>query len=284
LSAAGSRLHSYRMQPVQPITRRAWLRLTACGLAGATLTTRASGAGTGIGEPASAFSFIVANDLHYRDARCAKWFLDVVANIRALQPQPAFVVLAGDLSEDGASEQLGAVQEIFATLPMPVKTVIGNHDYSHAEQRSSFIDRFGAPLNRRFTFRDWQFLTLDTTEGRRVYRTRVPDETLQWMDRVLPQLSRSEPLVVITHFPLGRNWLRPMNAHALLERLRPFNLQATFSGHWHGWTKRVEHHIPLTTGRCCSWWRENHDGSDAKGYLLCRASAAGVTHQFVQVT
>ena len=263
------------------MTRRAWLRLTTCGLAGATLAARSQAAGI---PPVTAFSFVVANDLHYRDGRCATWLSDVVASIRALRPKPAFVVLAGDLSEDGQMEQLSAVREIFATLPMPVRPVIGNHDFTATGEHHAFTGMFGAELNRHFSFRGWQFLTLDTTEGRRVYRTRISAGTLNWLDRTAPKLHPRVPLAVITHFPLGRNWLRPTNAAAVLDRLRPYNLQATLSGHWHGWTERFEKGVPLTTGRCCSWWRRNHDGSDAKGYFFCHASSRGMTHQFVRVT
>jgi calcineurin-like phosphoesterase family protein len=268
------------MSPVQLMTRRAWLRLTTCSLAGATFPVAI--------RPfrplaASDFSFVVANDLHYRDSRCATWFADVVANIGSLQPRPSFVVLAGDLSEDGQAEQLTAIRDIFSALPMPVRSVIGNHDYNAEGERHVFTGMFGEELNQHFSFRGWQFLLLDTTEGRRVYRTHIPAATLDWLDRTVSHLQPRMPLAVITHFPLGRNWLRPTNARAVLDRLRPYDLQATLSGHWHGWTERVEQGVPLTTGRCCSWWRTNHDGSPAKGYFLCHASSRGMTHEFIRV-
>ena len=138
-------------------------------------------------------------------------------------------------------------------------------------------------LNYRFELAGCQFLALDTTQGRSVYRTRIPAETLTWLDDRLPTLSRDRPLIVLTHFPLGRNWLRPVNAHEVLDRLRPFPLQATFSGHWHGLTERHENSVHLSTGRCCSWWRTNHDGSPLKGYALCHVRSGAVTHEFVSV-
>jgi hypothetical protein len=39
----------------------------------------------------------------------------------------------------------------------------------------------------------------------------------------------------------------------------------------------------LVTNRCCSPSRDNHDGSTAKGYLLCTAKGGRVTYQFVEV-
>src|SRR5580698_5336720 len=93
-------------------SRREILRLGAGAVLGAALAPAGLGAMAGEAE----FSFVVANDLHYRDARCGPWFERVVASIRRQQPRPAFVMLAGDLSESGTAEQLGAVREIFHGL------------------------------------------------------------------------------------------------------------------------------------------------------------------------
>ena len=106
--------------------------------------------------------------------------------------------------------------------------------------RAAYEALFGRTLNYRFDVGDCQFLALDTTQGRSVYRTRIAPETLAWVEAELPRLSPKKPVIVLTHFPLGRNWLRPTNAHALVERLRPYGLQASFSGHWHGLTDRTE--------------------------------------------
>ncbi|HEV7406078.1 MAG TPA: metallophosphoesterase [Chthoniobacteraceae bacterium] len=268
-------------------TRRRFLRLATAGAAGLTLP----GAHAASERPSSGFTFAVANDLHYRDARCGDWLRRVADHVRAQRPRPAFLVLAGDLSEDGTPEQLTAVRRIFTPLPMPVKLLIGNHDHTVEGDCSAYEAICGAPFNYRFDHGGCQFLALDTTQGRSVYRTRIAASTFDWVDAALPSLSRERPTIVLTHFPLGRNWLRPLNAHRLLERFREQRLLATFSGHWHGITERQEGSVHLSTGRCCAWWRENHDGSDEKGYTLCQVSSRrsearvewAVEHRFVAV-
>ena len=102
-------------------TRRTFLRTGTLAFAGTALRTA---------SPAPDFTFAVLTDLHYRDTRCAEWFHQVLTSLRALHPRPAFLVLAGDLSEDGRPEQLGAVNELFRTMPCPVHRIIGNHDYT----------------------------------------------------------------------------------------------------------------------------------------------------------
>jgi len=83
----------------------------------------------------------------------------------------------------------------------------------------TFDDLFGAAPNSRFENGAWQFLLLDTTEGNSVFRTRISNETLQWVRGATRALDRKKPTLVLTHFPLGRNWLRPVNAGALLDSL-----------------------------------------------------------------
>lgn len=229
----------------------------------------------------SGFSFVVVNDLHYRDARCGDWLERVAKSIRTLHPRPAFCFLDGDLSEDGTREQLGAVREIFKPLPLPVKAVAGNHDCSDDGRHEAFDRLFRGADNFHFDVDGWHFLALDTTEGRAVYRTKIGDATFAWVDGELRRFDKSRPLVVLTHFPLGRNWLRPRNAAALVGRLKERDLRAVLSGHWHGNTERQEAGAFLSTSRCCSWWRENHDGSDLKGYTLCRVAEGHISHEFV---
>lgn len=260
------------------MNRRQFLQTGSLALAGAAFSSAQASAASG-----TDFTFAVLNDLHYRDARCGEWFQKVAASLLAQKPRPAFVVLAGDLSDVGTAEQLGPVNEIFRALPLPVHRVIGNHDYTLEGSREAYEQIVGGRLNYRFAWGGCQFLALDTTQKRSVYRTRIPAETLAWLDQELPTISKENPVIVLTHFPLGRNWLRPLNAHVVLERLRPYPLQAAFCGHWHGLTDREEHTVHLSTGRCCSWWRTNHDGSPEKGYTLAAIRDGRVSHRFVAV-
>jgi hypothetical protein len=136
--------------------------------------------------------------------------------------------------------------------------------------------------NHHFEHRGWQFLGVDSTEGRQ-FRTTVRAETLQWLDQTLPKLDKKKPTVLFTHFPLGP-WViyRATNADQVLARFKDVNLQAVFNGHLHLSTERRVGAVTLTTNRCCSFSRQNHDGSREKGYFLCQARDGKVTREFVE--
>jgi hypothetical protein len=73
------------------------------------------------------------------------------------------------------------------------------------------------------------------------------------------------------------------NSSALLDRLKEFNIRAIFNGHFHGYTERTRGDWLITTNRCCARQRNNHDGTNEKGFFVCKAREVKVVREFVRV-
>ena len=233
------------------------------------------------GAPSGSFRFLVVNDTHYLSPECGVWLEGAVRQMKMANAE--FCLLAGDLSDHGRKEELGAVREIFSQLAIPTHVQIGNHDYFSQTDRAAYEQLFPGRINYHFDHRGWQFVSLDTTEGLLFEKTTIQDPTFRWLDENLPHLDQSKPTVILTHFPLGAEVrYRPQNADALLERFLPYNLRAVFSGHFHSFTERQRGATSLTTNRCCSFKRSNHDGTPEKGYFLCEASEGKISRTFVE--
>jgi predicted phosphodiesterase len=268
-------------QPTR-FTRREMLRLSAGTLLAAGLWPGALEA-EGKGDPGD-FHFLAVNDIHYRDKDCGKWLAGIVRQMKAHKEKPEFCLLAGDLAEHGKAAELTPVRNIFKGLGIPVYVVIGNHDYLAQDDRKPYEQAFPKRINYRFEHRGWQFLGLDTSDGVRYKNTKVLKHTLTWLDETLPKLDKKRPLVVFTHFPMGpRVYMRPLNTDDVLARFKKHNLQAVFSGHFHGFTERKVGGVVCTTNRCCSLKAPNHDGTRDKGYFLCQAKGGKVKRTFVKV-
>jgi 3',5'-cyclic AMP phosphodiesterase CpdA len=267
--------------PTTRLTRRELLRRSPAALLAAGLWPGTLAAG----DPATdAFSFLVVNDLHSLDKKCHPWFEKVVKQMAGHPEQPALLLIAGDLADGGTAEQVGAVKDIFAGLKVPVYVVPGNHDYTPKQERKAYDDLFPGRLNYAFDHGGWQFVALDTTEGTKYQNTTIAADTLKWLDDNLPKLDRKKPLVVLTHFPLGEGVkMRPANADEVLKRLMPFNLRAAYSGHYHAFTEKTAGQAVLTTNKCCSFGRGNHDGTKEKGYFLVTAKEGKLARTFVEV-
>jgi len=230
------------------------------------------------------FQFIVVNDTHLIDDGCGRWIEKVVKQMKAHGSKVAFCLHAGDLSHEGKPAQLAAISDRFKALGKPTYFVIGNHDYLTQEDRKAYLELFPGRLNYCWDHDGWQFVALDSSEGQQVSNTFVQAPTLHWLDENLRKLDKKKPTIVLTHFPLGPLVVgRPNNANDVLARFKEFNLQAVFSGHFHSYTHRKIGRIVLTTDRCCSFRRPNHDGTKEKGYFLCHTKDGQVRHQFVEV-
>lgn len=230
------------------------------------------------------FTFLCVNDLHLFDKGCVPFFERMVRQMNATDPKPDFCLVLGDLGENGTPEQLGLMKDLLKTIDVKTHIVCGNHDFVKLDDRKPFEQLFPDATNYHFEHKGWQFVGLDTTQGQRGSGTTVHADTLVWLKENLPQLDPKKPTAVFTHFPLG--FLvpgRPKNADAVLEPFKDFNLQAVFCGHYHAFTERKLWKSVLTTDKCCSFRKANHDGSKEKGYFVCQAKGGQVTRTFVEV-
>jgi len=255
-------------------SRREILRLGAGSLLALGLWPGAVRA-AGKGQPRD-FHFIVVNDIHYFDNRCGDWLQGALLKMKSHPEKPDFCAIVGDLAELGSPSQFAAVRDLFSTLHIPVFCVPGNHDYATYTDRSAYEQFYPKSINYRFEHKGWQFVALDTTQGQTAFQSRIQAPTLNWIDTTLPDLDKTKPL--------GPNvMVRPVNADTVLDCFLHFNLQAVLSGHWHGFTERHVREATLTTNKCCSFHRSNHDGTKEKGYFLCAAKDGTVSRTFVQV-
>ncbi len=207
----------------------------------------------------------------------------VAAKMRESAPDAAFCLMAGDIANDGEAAQYAGLRTAFAGLEMPLHPVPGNHDFTIDGERTSYDAAFPGKLNYMFQHGGWQFIGFDSTQGLDFDQTNISPATLAWLDSTIPTLDASAPTVAFTHFPLGKDVIyRPLNADAVLEKLRKLNLRATFSGHWHGLNEQRLERAELIVNRCCARVRGNRDGSPLKGWWVCRAMPDGtLTRRFV---
>ena len=265
--------------PAQAITRRQALRLSAGSLLALGLWP---GCATVQPARAEAFSFLVVNDTHYMTPECGHWLEGVVRQMKTHRAID-FCLVVGDLADSGKPEQLGPVREIFSSLRVPIYTQLGNHDYLQQTNRKAYEKTFPRRVNYWFEHGGWQFVGLDSTDGQKYQKTEIQPATFRWLDENLPRLEKAKPTVLFTHFPLGIGvTYRPLNADKLLERFREFNLISVFNGHFHGFTEHQFQHAAVTTNRCCSFQRGNHDKTLEKGYFLCAAKEGKISRSFVE--
>ena len=230
------------------------------------------------------FHFVVINDIHYINEKCAAFLERVLEKIKS-GPAPEFCLILGDLSHHGTEKELQPVKELLGKIGAPVHVLPGNHDYITQTDRSGYDKVHPNRLNYAFNHKGWQFLGFDSTEGLRASNTLIHEPATNFLGEALPKLSKTQPTVAFTHFPLGDKVMnRPKNADAVLEFFKEHNLQAVFGGHYHAATERTYRHAFVVTNRCCSFSQPNHDKSTEKGFFACEAKDGAVQRKFVEVS
>lgn len=205
--------------------------------------------------------FVVFTDVHVGSgvddlARAA------VADINDIAPE--FVVICGDITEDGEPEQFRAAREIFDGLTCPYFAVPGNHD---AVQRSTrepvgaklWADAFGsAPRDHVVECDGLQIALVDSTDPTAspfpdwdIARGRIGEGIAAGVDSgalrpgqieaLVQRLDARRPVLLVQHhelhpfpgFPPVKFALREEDAEAELAALAGHNLVGVVAGHTH---------------------------------------------------
>ncbi len=191
-----------------------------------------------------------------------------------------FLLLPGDLTQDGESENHDWLQQRLKQLPFPAYVVPGNHDVPYPQKRdryvgldnfSSYYGHCGYNHPQRLYYSQeimpgLQLIGLNSNqfdaEGKQIGR--LDQEQLQWLENLLPQLKNKQIFVmihhnVIEHLPkqsqheLGRRYMLE-NAKDLLKILKKYGVKLIFTGHLHVQDLAYQDGIyEMTTGSLVSY-------------------------------
>jgi Icc protein len=175
----------------------------------------------------------------------------VVAEVRALDPAPAFAVLGGDLASPDILDRTRTLdskeyepsytllREILADLPCPAHYLMGNHDdraaFNRALRPAAPVD---APATESFDHEGWHFVALDSHEPGHTDGV-LGAAQLAWLERDLAA-HRGRPTIVFVHhhpWPLGIAWLDELplrDGAALMDAVRRAgDVRWVVAGHVH---------------------------------------------------
>jgi outer membrane protein assembly factor BamB/predicted phosphodiesterase len=179
---------------------------------------------------AAQLQFAWLSDLHVGGATGLDDLRAAVTDIRSL-PEIRFVLITGDITESGDTDDLLSARDALDSLRVPFYIIPGNHDTKWSETgTTAFPAIFGG---ERFIVRIDSFLLIGLHQGPRM---RMADghfapEDLRWLDTALAA-ARAErlPVLVATHYPLGpgiSNWFEA------IDRLHRVDTRMVFVGHGH---------------------------------------------------
>ncbi len=142
-----------------------------------------------------------------------------------------FVLVTGDLTEQGDSHMLHEVKNCLSRLRMPYHVCMGNHETTWSESGCTAYSRIFGPEFYSFDFNGVRFLLFNTGPLLKMAYGHVSPSIIEWARSDL-ESNRDHPAIIVTHYPLTEgdvdNWYEVTDALR-----RPGNVRLVIGGHYH---------------------------------------------------
>lgn len=196
-------------------------------------------------SPAFRFAFITDTHIGSPDGQAEEDLRRTVRDINA-NPDIAFVVLTGDITEMGTNEELKLAKQILDSLRVPWYIIPGNHDTGWSESGGDMFKTVFGGDKFSFEYNGIRFLACASGPYVRMSDGHVPRDAVNWLDTELKKLKPGQPLIFLNHYPIDEgldNW------YEITDRLRHYNTQVILCGHGHANKAMDFEDIPGVMGR-----------------------------------
>ena len=142
-----------------------------------------------------------------------------------------FVLVTGDLTEQGDSRMMQEVKKCLERLRMPYHVCMGNHETTWSESGCTSYSRIFGPEYYAFDYGGVRFVLFNTGPLLKMAYGHVSPYVIDWARRDL-EAHKAMPAIVVTHYPLTEgdvdNWYDVTDALR-----RPGNVRLFIGGHYH---------------------------------------------------
>lgn len=139
----------------------------------------------------------------------------------------AFVVVCGDLSDQGLQKEYTFFYDQATRLNKPILTVIGNHDYL-ANAEDIYASMFG-PTNYTLDYHEFRFIFFDNVFWE---KNATPD--FDWLNaQASSAVAENKKPVLISHIPFFGDQYDSTSREKHLEIVRSNNISLSVHGHQH---------------------------------------------------
>lgn len=216
------------------------------------------------------FRFVQISDTHIGlDSARDTYLNNILDSINALAGPPAFVIVTGDLTENGLAGEFATYKGIFSRLNPAIAQyhVPGNHETTSGTW-AGFQSQIG-PLYQSFTYANCLFILTNGARNDQTYHGDgyIDDTQLQWIGAQLQGSSARTHVVMANHFPLGTQWGLYSIVDPALSTLRQwvsdYQVTAWLNGHRHFDAFHQDSISHILCG-----WTGGYGGSAGPGYRL----------------
>ena len=217
------------------------------------------------------FTFAQITDIHLNsnDPKPLEYLMTSIADINQ-NPDIDFVLVTGDLADNGDNASLEQLDSALKTLNKKYYVVTGNHETTWSESgMAKFSELFGS---ERLEFEHNGVLFLGFTTGPFIKMAlgHVAPHDLTWLAKEVNNKGKGKQVFLVTHYPITKgdidNWSEATDA------IRKLNVKVFIGGHYHRNRALFYDGIPGFLSRS-----NLKDGNGKTGYSLCHVTADSLT-------
>ncbi|CAL1518643.1 PQQ-binding-like beta-propeller repeat protein [Chitinophaga sp. MM2321] len=193
----------------------------------------------------TAFKFALVTDIHVGSNNALEDLQRTVADINS-NPDLAFVVISGDITEFGTDAELQLAKTVLDSLHKPWHIIPGNHDTKWSESGGNTFRKVFGSETFSFKYGGFRFIGTNCGPNMRMGPGQVPRENIVWLDGILKEKDTITPVIYINHYPQNadlNNW------YEAIDRLKQHNIQLILCGHGHANHTFNFENIPGIMGR-----------------------------------
>jgi len=177
------------------------------------------------------FRFALLTDLHvsgdslaYNDLRKSVEQINKTKDID-------FVIVSGDVTEEGDRASLKRVKSLLDLLKMKYYITSGNHETKWSESGATDFGHIFGSDRFKFEYNGILFLGFNSGPVIRMADGHVSPQDISWMKKELATFGKDKPAILVTHYPLQDgdvdNW------YDVTDAVRQYNIRAFLGGHYH---------------------------------------------------
>ncbi len=177
------------------------------------------------------FTFALLSDTHisHRNPAPAEDLNKVIKEINESNSLD-FVVISGDISEEGDYKSLSQAKAILNKLNKTYYAIPGNHETKWTESGMTDFSKIFGSERIQFEHNGIRFLGFNTGPLMRMADGHVVPQDITWLKEELSK-NPDQPTFLVTHYPLKDgdvdNW------YDVTDAVRPYNIISFLGGHYH---------------------------------------------------
>lgn len=177
------------------------------------------------------FRFALVTDLHVTKDSLAYNDLKRTVNQINNTPGISFVLVTGDLTEEGDRQSLQKVKGLLDQLNKKYYVVSGNHETKWSESGSTDFGHIFGSERFKFEYSGYTFLGFATGPIIRMMDGHVAPQDITWLEEEFSKAKAGTPFILVTHYPLKDgdvdNW------YEVTDVARKYNVKVVLGGHYH---------------------------------------------------